>query len=449
METLDSTIVNTALPAMAASFGVSPLSMHSVITAYSLTLAVLIPASGWISDRFGIRRTFVTAITVFSIGSILCALSSTLGVLVLARVLQGIGGSMLMPVGRLAILRVFPASEFLAAMSFVAVPALVGPLVGPPLGGFLVEYAQWHWIFLINIPVGLIGVFATFRYMPSIRQFTVARFDFKGFGFLAVTMVTLSLALEGVADFGFSQAMILFLVMIGMAALAAYVLHALRDPDPLFDLRIFRTRSFSIGLLGNLFARIGSAAMPFLIPLVLQVALGATPIQAGATMIPVALAAIACRRYAPQFILRIGYRRFLVANTFALGVVIASLALVSAAEPSWLRVVQFIVFGTLNSLQFSAMNSLTLKDLQSEETAGGNSLLSMTQMLAMSFGIANAGAILSTFGHHFAERGEAPLRAFQMTFVCLGALTAIATVVFAQLRRNTHNEPPATPLEVR
>ncbi|MBC7384889.1 MAG: multidrug transporter subunit MdtD [Cryobacterium sp.] len=443
METLDSTIVNTALPNMAHSLGESPLSMHSVIISYSLTLAILIPASGWVADRFGIRKTFVAAISIFSFGSILCALAPTLSLLITARVIQGIGGSMLMPVGRLSILRVFPQTQFLEAMSFVAVPALIGPLIGPTLGGFIVEISSWHWIFLINIPVGLVGIYATLKHMPVIPTFRVAAFDFKGFGFLAVMMIAISLALEGVSDFGFAHATVLLLVVLGFAALTAYALHASRDPRALFHLDLLRTRSFSIGLLGNLFSRVGSAAMPFLIPLLLQMNLGYTPVQAGSTMIPIAAAAILCRRFATPFITRIGYRRFLIANTWILGASIMSLAFISPREPAWLRLIQLVIFGTVNSLQFSAMNSLTLKDLEAKHTGSGNSLLSMTQMLAMSFGVANAGALLTTFNTYFLANGRTPIHAFQATFICLGAITAMSTFVYYQLGRNTHNQPKA------
>jgi EmrB/QacA subfamily drug resistance transporter len=448
METLDSTIVNTALPAMAESLNVSPLSMHAVITAYSLTLAMLIPASGWISDTFGIRKTFLTAICVFSIGSILCALAPTLPLLIAARVIQGMGGSMLMPVGRLTILRVFPKNEFLAAMSFVAVPALIGPLIGPPLGGFLVEFARWHWIFLINIPVGLLGIYATLRFMPEIKRYAVGHFDFKGFFFLATMMVSLSLALEGVSDFGFQQATVMSLVMLGLSMFVAYVLHAKSDSKALFTLGIFRTPSFTIGLIGNLFSRIGSSAIPFLIPLLLQISLGYSPLQAGSTMIPVALAAVVCRGFAPRLIMRVGYRKFLIMNTMLVGGMIASLAFLTSQEPGWIRIIQLIIFGTVNSLQFSAMNSLTLKDLQGAESGSGNSLLSMIQMLAMSFGVANAGAILMTFNRHFTEMQLPPIRAFQGTFLCLGLITSLSTLVFAQLKKNAHDDSEPSPTKM-
>ncbi|RYZ70609.1 MAG: DHA2 family efflux MFS transporter permease subunit [Proteobacteria bacterium] len=449
METLDSMIVNTALPAMATSLNESPLAMHSVIMAYSLTLAVLIPASGWFADRFGIKKTFLTAITIFSLGSILCALSPNLNFLIAARVIQGVGGSMLMPIGRLAILRVFPQSQFLTAMSFVAVPALIGPLIGPTLGGFLVQYASWHWIFLINIPVGVVGIYSTLRFMPLIPAYEVSKFDLKGFSLLAIMMVSISMAMEGVSDYGLQHATLLLLLMVGFAAFAGYVFHAVRHPErALFPLTLFKTRSFSIGLVGNLFARIGMAATPFLIPLLLQMSLGYTPVEAGSTMIPIAAAAIVCRRFAPPFIMAIGYRKFLICNTLILGVLLMSLATVSAHEPSWVRVIQLILFGTVNSLQFSAMNSLTLKDLVSRDTASGNSLLSMTQMLAMSFGVANAGALLTTFHAYFDRLGQTPIHAFQATFICLGVITCFSTFIFGQLERNTKNPPTHSPVEV-
>src|SRR6478735_12443555 len=202
MQTLDATIINTALPAMAASLGESPLRMQSVVVAYSLTMAMLIPASGWIADRFGTRRIFFAAIVLFVLGSVLCALSRGIGQLVAARVVQGMGGALLLPVGRLALLRTVPRAEFLAAMSFVAVPGLIGPLLGPTLGGWLVQYASWHWIFLINVPVGLAGCVATLYFMPDLRAALQRRFDGVGYAMLAFGMVAVSLAIDGVSGLG-------------------------------------------------------------------------------------------------------------------------------------------------------------------------------------------------------------------------------------------------------
>ncbi|MDQ7955329.1 MAG: multidrug transporter subunit MdtD [Rhodocyclaceae bacterium] len=435
MQTLDATIINTALPAMAASLGESPLRMQSVIVAYSLTMAMLIPASGWLADRFGTRRVFMLAIALFSLGSLACAGSRGLGELVAARVLQGLGGALLLPVGRLSVLRTFPRGEFLQAMSFVAIPGLIGPLLGPTLGGWLVQYASWHWIFLINLPVGLIGLVATQRFMPDARAEQTRRFDLWGYALLAFGMVAISLAIEGGSGLGMRQAGSLVLGVFGFAALVVYWLHAVRHPQPLFSTQLFRVRTLSVGLLGNLFCRLGSGAMPFLIPISLQISLGYSPLQAGLMMLPTALAGMAMKRVATPLILRFGYRNVLVGNTAIIGLLMASFALATPGEPIWLRVLQLAAFGAFNSLQFTAMNTITLKDLDGASASSGNSLLSMVQMLAMSLGVAVAGAVLSGFSAAFGGTGTpgAALEAFQATFVTVGLITLASAAVFWQL----------------
>jgi EmrB/QacA subfamily drug resistance transporter len=433
MQTLDGTIVNTALPAMAKSLTVSPLSMQSVVVAYALTMAMLIPASGWLADRFGTRRVFLAALLLFSLGSLFCALSPTLGALVASRVLQGMGGAMLLPVGRLAVLRAYPREQFLAAMSFVTIPGLVGPLIGPTVGGWLVQVASWHWIFLINLPVGLIGCIATLRTMPDFRD-SPGRFDLPGYLLLAGSMVMISLALDGLSELGLRHATVLLLILFGLVALAAYWLRAARHPAPLFPLALFKVPSFAVGLLGNLFSRIGSGSMPFLIPLLLQVTAGYTPLQAGLMMIPTAVAGMLIKRIATPLVLRVGYRRILVVNTVLVGITIASFALVGPATPVWLRVLQLAFFGAVNSMQFTAMNTLTLKDLEGPLASGGNSLLSMVMMLSMSLGVAAAGGLLTTFTHGAAgEAGVAPAIAFRASFAAMGCITAASAWVFWQI----------------
>lgn len=434
MQTLDATIINTALPAMAASLGESPLRMQSVVVAYSLTMAMLIPASGWLADRFGTRRVFMCAIAVFSLGSLACALAHSLPALVSARVVQGVGGALLLPVGRLAVLRTVPRGEFLQAMSFVAIPGLIGPLLGPTLGGWLVQSASWHWIFLINLPVGLLGLMATLRYMPDARVPERVRFDLAGYALLAVAMVAISLAVEGSAQLGLGRGGGILLAVLGLAALAVYWLHAARSERPLFSPLLFRVRTLSVGLLGNLFCRLGSGAMPFLIPVSLQVSLGYAPLQAGLMMLPTALAGMAMKRVATPLILRFGYRQVLVVNTLVIGALMASLALSGMGLPVWLHVVQLAVFGAFNSLQFTAMNTITLKDLDGASASSGNSLLSMVQMLAMSLGVAVAGAVLAGFSDAFAAAGAgAAQRAFEATFTTVGLITMVSAAVFWHL----------------
>ncbi|HEV7491435.1 MAG TPA: multidrug transporter subunit MdtD [Rhodanobacteraceae bacterium] len=435
MQMLDSTIVNTALPSMAAGLGESPLRMQSVVIAYALTMAMLIPASGWLADRFGTRRIFFSAILLFSVGSALCAYSHTLSQLVASRVVQGIGGAMLLPVGRLAVLRSFPRGEFLRAMTFVTLPGLIGPLIGPTLGGWLVQIASWHWIFLINIPVGLAAAAATLRFMPDARS-AVKRFDGVGYLMLSFSMVAISLSLDGLSELGLRHATVLMLMIFGMASFVSYWLHATQVESPLFSLRLFDVTSYRVGILGNLFSRIGSSSMPFLIPLLFQVSLDFSPLESGMMMVPVALAGMVSKRFIVPLIREFGYRRVLVSNTVLVGLAMASFALISPDEPVWLRILQLAFFGLVNSLQFTAMNTITLNDLEGELASGGNGLLSMVMMLSTSLGVASASGLLGAFTGLFgSEHGTNALPAFHATFICVGLITSTSAMIFWQLDR--------------
>jgi len=434
MQTLDSTIVNTALPTMAASLNQSPLHMQAAVVAYSLTMAAIIPATGWLADRFGTRRIFLLAIVLFTLGSAACAASVRFEQLVAARVLQGMGGAMLLPVGRLTVLRSFPREKYLAAITFVAMPGMIGPLVGPTLGGWLVQVLTWHWIFLINIPVGIVGAFAALRIMPNLRGAEVRRFDLTGYVFLVVAMLAISLSLDGLGGLAFQHATVVVLILIGLAALAAYWLRALRVPEPLFSPSLFAIPSFRAGILGNLFARVGASAMPFMIPLLMQLALGYNPAEAGMLMLPLALANLGMKRVITAIITRHGYRRVLVGNTLVLGCMIASFALMGPEQPMWLRIVQLACMGAVNSMQFTGMNAVTLKDLGAAHASSGNSMLSMVQMLGMSLGVTTAAALLAAYtGWLDAGTGAAALPAFRATFVTIGLLTLASAGIFWQL----------------
>jgi drug resistance transporter, EmrB/QacA subfamily len=435
METLDSTIVNTALPGMARSLHESPLYMQSVVIAYSLTIALFIPASGWVTDRFGIKKVYLSAIVLFSIGSLCCALSQNLTQLVISRVLQGAGGAMLLPVGRLAVLRTFPADKFLQALSFVTIPGLIGPLIGPTLGGWLVEYASWHWIFLINLPIGFIGMIATYKLMPDIRGVSLQKFDSVGYLLLAFSMVAISFAMEGLAELGLRKGVVMILLIFGLASLVSYWFHAGRVKNPLFSLKLFEIGTFNIGLLGNLFARIGSGCMPFLLPLFLQVGMGYSPATAGMTMIPMAIAGILAKRLATGLITTVGYRKMMVTNTILVGLSMAGFALFAYDQPMWLRFLQLIFFGMVNSLQFTAMNTLTLKDLTPQYASSGNSLYSMMQMLAMSLAVAAAAAIIKAFSDQFGDavNPASAIKTFQATFICMGLVTCSSAFIFWQI----------------
>lgn len=443
MQSLDATILNTALPSMAASLGQSPLHMQAVVVAYALTTAMLIPATGWVADRFGTRRIYTAAMAVFVLGSVLCALAPSLQLLVGARVVQGVGGAMMLPVGRLAVLRAYPRDAFIRAMSFIAIPGQVGTLLGPTLGGWLVEYASWQWIFWINVPVGALGVWAAWRWMPKHDRQPKRSFDGVGFVLLAIGMVGVSLALDGLSGGSLGPALVAVLLVLGLASLAAHWMHALRSPAPLFAPALFAVKSLRVGLLGNLFARLGSGAAPFLVPLMLQVGLGLSPFHAGTLMLATVLGSMVVKRAAVRTVLRFGYKRVLQVNSVLLGLMIAGLGLITPGQPTWLIVVQLFVFGSVNSLQFSAMNSVTLKDMTAEFASSGNSLLSMVQMLAMSMGVAVAGALLSAYADLWQAREGYKLLALQTTFISVGVMTLIATLVFSQLDRDEPVLPAA------
>ncbi|WP_428423820.1 multidrug transporter subunit MdtD [Methylibium sp.] len=449
MQTLDGTIVNTALPGMALDLHESPLRMQLVVIAYMLTVALLIPVSGWLADRFGTRRIFIGAIVLFSGGSAACALSTSLAQLVAARALQGLGGALLLPVGRLAILRVFPKEELLRTLAFVTIPGLIGPLIGPSLGGWLVEVASWHWVFLINLPVGLLGVLAARRHMPELRVGAAGRFDLWGYVLFSASIVMVSVALQGLGDRALGFASSMLLLFAGLAAFGGYWLHAALSAQPLFSLRLFSIPSFAVGLLGNLFARLGSGALPFLMPLFLQVGLGYSPAAAGMSLIPTALGAMLSKTFAAPLIRHLGYRTTLVGNTVLLGLMIASFALVDRDTGRVPLMLHLAAFGIVNSLQFTAMNTLTLGDLEGVDASAGNSLLSVVMQVSMSMGVAAAAALLIAFGGHTQAQGStAVVETFQATFVCIGLLSVFAAFIFGQLQpRDAPQRIPHVPDE--
>lgn len=443
MQALDGTILNTALPSMASSLNENPLRMQAVVIAYLLTVALLIPASGWIADRFGTRRVFLGAVLLFSLGSLLCALSPSLELLVGARIVQGVGGALMMPVGRLVILRVYPRQDLVRVLSFVTIPGLLGPLAGPTLGGWLVEYASWHWIFLINLPVGLLGCLVAMKLMPDLRSPVPSRFDSIGFLLFGGSMVLISIALEGLGELHLSHLRVVLLLIGGLVLLTAYWLRALRIDKPLFPPSLFKARTFAVGILGNLFARLGSGALPFLTPLLLQVGLGYPPSTAGMTMIPLALFAMVAKPMAKPLLDFFGYRKLLVGNTLILGCLIAGFGLVDQDTPYVWLLLHLSLLGAVNSLQFTAMNTLTLIDLQDSNASSGNSLMSVVVQLSISLGVACAAALLGGFQTDLDTGQDTVLGAFHATYVSVGLMSMLAAAIFFQARQRGRSHQPA------
>ncbi len=434
MQGLDTTIVNTALPAMARSLGEDPLQMHSVVVAYVLSVAACIPLSGWLADRFGVRNTYFSAIIIFTLASLGCGMATSLNELLVYRVIQGIGGALLLPVGRLAMLKVIPRTQFLSAMSLMSLAGLIGPLIGPTLGGWMVEVITWHWIFLINIPMGLLGVLITFKAMPNVTEPSVKGFDLWGFILLLVAMVGLSLGIENFASPHLPLWWSLALIITGVIACAIYAFHAHTHANALFRSKLFKNRIYAIGIVGNFFARLGGNAMPFLIPLMLQVAFGFEPFITGLLMIPTVLGSLASKPIIRQIIQRFGYRKVLLVNTLLVGACICSFALTTADTPTWLRALHFFIFGILNSLQFVSMNTLTLKDLPQQDASSGNSFLSMIMMVSMSIGVALAGTLVNLFTAYYGA--EQMVSAFHITLILLGCINLITAAIFWQIPKD-------------
>jgi len=437
MQMLDTTILNTALPGIARALGVSAFRMHSAIISYMLVTAMLIPASGWLADRWGTRRTFCLGIAFFTLGSGLCAMSGTLQFLVFARAVQGIGGALMTPVGRLIILKAYPRDEFVRLLSFVTLPGLIGPLLGPLTGGFLVEYISWHWIFLINLPVGALGVVFSLMFIPEMVNKEAGRFDVTGFLLFSSSMVMLSIAMEGFGELHLPRIEATSLCVIGLLFMCVYWLRGAHGQDVLFSPRLFATRSFSIGIAGNLFARLSAGAVPFLNPLFLQLGLGFSPFQSGMFMMPVALGALVSKRIITILVDKLGFRTLLVGNTLLLGCVVASFSLITPETPIVFQLFLLVCLGTVNSTQFMAMNSFTLIELPSPDTASGNSFLAVIQQISMSMGVTIAATLLGGFTSYYAggqgpAHGETLLKIFHATFLVIGLLALLASCIFSQ-----------------
>ncbi|KNC10534.1 major facilitator transporter [Pantoea sp. RIT-PI-b] len=429
MQALDATILNTALPAIAVSLERSPLAMQSTVISYTLTVAMLIPVSGWLADRYGTRKVFIIAVSLFTLGSLACALSGSLSMLVISRVVQGIGGAMMMPVARLALLRAYPRSELLPVLNFVTMPGLVGPILGPMLGGLLVTYASWHWIFLINIPIGIAGIFYARKYMPDFTT-PKRRFDFLGFLLFGLGLVLISVGIELFGERVVLPWQALLVLFSGVALLLLYIVHARRHPAPLINLPMFKTRTFSVGIIGNIASRLGTGCIPFLMPLMLQVGFGYPALIAGCMMGPTAIGALLAKSTVTQVLRRFGYRHTLVGITIIIGMLIATFSLQSPGGSVVMLLAALLILGMAMSTQFTAMNTITLADLNDENASGGNRVLAGKQQLSISFGVAVSAAVL-----RFYQDVEATTVAqFHATFLTMGVVTVLSAFTFMMLR---------------
>jgi EmrB/QacA subfamily drug resistance transporter len=436
MEQLDATIVNTAVPSIAANLHVTPLSLKSVVTSYILSLAVGIPVSGWMADRFGTRRVFATAIAIFTAASVLCGLSVSAPMMVVARLLQGLGGAMMMPVGRLAIIRTFPKNELLGAMNFVIVPALIGPLLGPTVGGLIVHWTTWRAIFFVNLPVGLTALYLVLRHMPDYHGAEQRPLDVIGLILFSSGTAILSWLLEIFGEHTLDTVTVLLMLGMSVALLSAYAWHASQHKHPLLRLVLFKVRTFRISVLGGFITRLGVGGLPFLLPLLYQLGLKLPAWQSGLLMMPTAAAAMGMKLIASKVLARFGYRQVLVVNTICIGITIGLFSLVGPSTP-WYAIAGIgLLQGFFNSLQFSSMNTLAYSDIEARDSSMASTIASSFQQLSMSFGLAAGSLVTAWFLGRVPQTDQAMVTsALHHAFQFLAVTTMFSSLVFWRLRR--------------
>ena len=435
MENIDASVLSTSLPAMAVDLGTDPIHLKLVLTSYLLALAVFIPASGWAADKFGARVVFRAAILVFVLGSIACGLSQTLWQLVLARTLQGVGGSMMMPVGRLILLRTVPRDGLVGALAWLTVPALLGPVMGPPLGGYITTYFHWRWIFWINLPLAVLGIVLVTLLIPNIRETGTGRFDLKGFVLagpgLAAFLIGLTLAGLNLAPLWG----ILALLLGGMALTFGFVRHALRVDDPLVDLRLLKLATFRIAVTAGSLFRISVGALPFLLPLMFQLGFGLTAFASGLLTFSSGLGAMAMKFAAQPLLRRFGFRGVLLGNAVISGVLILGPALFTQSTPVPVMVAVLVAGGLSRSLQFTSLNAIGYAEVTSARLSSATSFMAVLQQLSGSVGITLAAMVLEICG---TLRGtSAPdLGNFPFVFALLAVLALASAAIFARLRKD-------------
>jgi EmrB/QacA subfamily drug resistance transporter len=431
MENLDSSVLATALPSIAADLGESPLKLNLAITSYLFSLAVFIPVSGWVADRFGARTVFRLAIAVFTIGSLLCGLADSFWGLVGARVLQGLGGAMMVPVGRLVMLRSVPKSELVRAVAWLTVPALIGPVIGPPLGGFLTTYLSWRWIFWINLPIGILGMILVTLYIPNVREKSVPPLDTRGFLLSALGLSGLMFGFETIGRDQLPNGVVIALLVVGAVATGLYIRHARRHPHPVLDLRLLQVPTFRASVAAGFLFRIGVGALPFLLPMMLQLGFGLSAFQSGMITFVSAAGALTMKIAAGPILRRVGFRRVLIGNALLSGGFIAVCGLFRPETSQALILGLLLMGGFFRSLQFTSVNTLAISDIENDRMSRATSFTSMMQQLSLSAGVAVGAMVL----HATVSAGGDQITAtsFMPAFFTVGLLAMLAALPVLRL----------------
>jgi EmrB/QacA subfamily drug resistance transporter len=408
--------------------------MKAVLASYTLSLAVFIPISGWMADRFGTRRVFASAIGLFTLGSFLCGISSNIHLLVACRILQGCGGAMMVPVGRLTLVRTFAKSDLLRTMSFVSIPALVAPMLGPIAGGLIVGYLHWRVIFFLNIPIGLVGLILVYLHLPDYREKKTPPLDVVGLILFGSGVALLSYVLEIFGEHTMGAGAMSGLLVLSVALLAGYGIHGSSLPFPLLKLKLFGIRTFRAAVSGSFFTRLGIGGVPFLLPLLYQVGLGFTPIQSGLLVMPQAIASMSMKALMPQILRRVGYRGVLISNTVILGSLLMAFATIGLRTPVWMIVFLALLYGAFTSLQYTSMSTLVFADIAEGDASGASSIASTAQQMSISFGVAVAGLATAFFIPSSRSNPVEMIHGIHKALIALGILTVLSTIVFYGLK---------------
>jgi len=439
MEHMDATVIATALPTIASSFGESPLRLNLAITAYLLSLGIFIPLSGWLADRLGARTVFSSAIVVFTLGSIACSAVHSLPELVGARILQGMGGAMMVPVGRLVVLRTIPKAELVSAMAYLTVPALIGPVLGPPLGGFIVTYTSWRWIFAINIPIGILGLALSLRFIPNVREPRREPLDLTGFAIVSLGLAATMFGFENIGRGVIPGIAIAALVAVGLALLALYARRARSVAAPILDLSLLRVRTFGASVVGGFVFRMGIGALPFLTPLMLQLGFGLTPFASGMITFAGAAGALLMKLTAAPILRVFGFRRVLIANTVLCAGFMASYGLFGPTTPHLVITAILLVGGFFRSLQFTSLNTLAYADIAEPAMSHATTLSAVAQQLSLTFGVGLGALLLHAT---LISRGGTTLGAddFAYTYFAIAAISLASLFFFTPLPRAAGSE---------
>lgn len=433
MDLLDTSALGAALPTLARQFHTTPLQLKFALTAYLMTMAVFVPASGWLADRYGARRVFVNAVKIYLLGSLCCGLSDSVSTLVAARVLQGIGGAMMTPVARLIVVATTPRARLVHAMNAFTMPAVVGPLLGPPLAGVLLEVANWRWIFFINLPVGLVGIIAVLRIVPRLRHIHPGKFDWIGFLIAALTIMAVVILSETIGTGLLPTKGQIALAVGGTVGGLMFVLHVLKSPTPMLDLRLLSKSTYRASMIGGSLMRFSISATPFLLPLLFQIGLGWSPVRSGFVMTGMMLGSILARFGGTFTIRQIGFRRALLLTAILTAAATMTPATFRNSTPALFIVTTLVAGGFFRAAHFVAASALAFAEIPPEDVSKASTLSTVIQQISLGFGISLAGLTLYLSA---GETGRLTVNDFTLSFVALGVVTLLSIPVYLALDRN-------------